>query len=61
MVSVGRFGRAKSGRTIFIIDNSCRQRLNGVGAKFVPMPGMKAYGNGGIIPFILYLDNNNFL
>jgi hypothetical protein len=40
---------------------SGRQQLNGVEAKFVPIHTMKAYGNGGITPLILYLDSNDFL
>ena len=61
MVSVSWFGRAKSGRTIFITSNSCRQQLNGVETKFVLVHVMKAYVNGDKTPLIPYLDNNDLL
>jgi len=43
------------------VGNSCRQQLNRVGAQLVPVNTMKACGNGGITPLILYSENNDFL
>jgi hypothetical protein len=61
VVSVSRFCRAISGRAIFIASNNFRQQLDGFEAKFVPVHAMKAHGNGGISPRILYLNKKDFL